>query len=129
MQDKRSGAQLAAHKIRLAAIGPVASGIDYIVPIRTRVFPSGNAFDRVPLVPRSGGICRRGHDQALGGSANVNVQSAVVIPNGRRPSPVLIALTGRIIPRIQVQSPVNSRNDRPVDHVLGMQYRHAHEMV
>ena len=101
-------------------------GLSVVVPQRARVFPFLDATDEVQRFPRTAGGGRRRHIQPFVGSAEINVETAVVKADGR--SPRASGIVAVVVPAGFVEATVDLADVSPVDHIVGLQHLHSYEV-
>ncbi|MNJ36045.1 hypothetical protein D3C77_308170 [compost metagenome] len=101
--------------------------ISVIVPERAGILPAGNALHFMKRTPGPGRILCSTHIQPLVRRTKIHIEQSVMVAERRRPASFGIS-PHFVIRRIDVQPFIYSSDNRPVDQILRMQHRHAHEM-
>ncbi len=101
-------------------------GLSVLIPERTRILPLLHGFHEVKRFPRACGIGGRGHEQSFIGSAEIHIETSVMI--AQRGSPRATCVVTECVPSGIVETVVYVAYDAPVEQVGRFQNRHTHEM-
>ena len=100
-------------------------GGSVLIPEGAGVLPAFGSVNAVEGLPGPCGVLGFGHEQPLGGGAEVEVKPAAVIGNGRRPASPAVGLHLAVLGG-DVQTVIGSADDFPVDQVLGVEDGNSH---